>query len=103
MWNPVSFSRPDLCPKCNNQGIEIYDYFGHPLNYRHIIDRWMNGLSNNLDNKYPIYIMKCKNCGCLYNIIWNNDYPLPDFRSGGGLYKEFIDFYIKEGELNEIL
>lgn len=47
-----------------------------------------------VDNmKYPIYTMKCKYCGKQYNIIWDNGYPLPDLRSGGGLHKEFIDFY----------
>lgn len=92
---PIVLFRPDLCQMCKKQAIEIYDYYNHPLKYRNIIDNWMSGKHSNIDNmKYAIYDMKCRSCGQHYNIIWENGYPLPDLRSGGGLYQQFINLYI---------
>ena len=98
MWKPVQFSRPDLCQRCKKQAIEIYDYFGNSLNYKSIVDKWMNGIPIKLDNRYPIYSMKCKACGKEYKIVWNDEFPLPDLRSGGGLFHQFVNFYTSGGD-----
>lgn len=92
----VIFLRPDQCPKCKSQTIECYDYYGNPIGYHGIADKWMRGDKIKIDHKYPIYDMKCKRCGQHYNIKWINNCPLPDLGSGRGSRKEFIDFYINE-------
>ena len=96
MSNLITFLRPDVCPKCKRQAIELYDYYGNSIGYRNIIDKWMYGYHENITHRYSIYNMKCKTCGQQYNIIWRDGIPLPEFVSGRGVHKEFISFYVNE-------
>lgn len=93
VWNPITFSSPVLCSKCNNHTIEIYDYFGNPLGYERVLNRKEMHLDSDLDAK-AVYEMKCRKCGAKYNIIWENDYPYPDLRTIP-LSQQFIKLFKK--------
>lgn len=74
------FYHLDLCPKCKNLSLEIYDIWNNPMGLRSIIDLFEHGKSmpEGLLNKRAFYTIRCKKCGSCFPIRWYNNFPLPD-------------------------
>ena len=81
MIYPVTFIRPDTCPACGaNRGLELFDVYGKAVNYGIIISLKKMGderYKDYLDEKRPIYLMKCKRCGEEPLIYWEDGFPVP--------------------------
>ena len=73
--------RMDKCHRCGSESLELYDYFNNPMNYKEIINYYMEGsrMPKALNNKRDFYTIRCKKCGKTYPIIWRRGFPLPDF------------------------
>lgn len=79
MKQPIILHRPDFCDICKKQAIEIFDYFNNPMRYSKIVDAYERRQSiDGLLDKRAIYRMRCRSCGHVYSIRWEDEYPLPD-------------------------
>lgn len=80
MHQPIIFLRMDMCPRCKNLSLEIYDYWNNPMGYRHIIDAYTNGetMPVGMLNKREFYTIRCKKCGQAFPIIWRDRFPFAE-------------------------
>ena len=94
MKTPVLFHRPDFCPRCKRNTIEVFDYFNNPMGYTKIIDRYEKRAPvDDLLNRRAIYRMRCKSCSKVYAIRWDGPYPIPDVYPTHENNREFIAFF----------
>lgn len=76
---PIIYFGPDMCPKCKNRTIEIFDYFNNPMGYSKLLDLWNKGKPiTEIIDKRSIYKMRCRSCGTNYSIRYYGEIPLPD-------------------------
>lgn len=76
---PILLQRYDYCPRCGQHSIELFDYNNYKLNYTKAVLQYMqtgNPYNSYLD-KRNIYRMRCKGCGKVYQIKWQNNFPMP--------------------------
>lgn len=74
---PIQFIRFDNCQYCHRNTIELFSYDNYSMHYGDaVIDYMRNGKTNQF-NRFPIYRMKCRGCGRIYNIIWRDGFPIP--------------------------
>ena len=76
----IQIFRMDMCPKCKNVSLEIYDVWNNAMGYKNIIDAMQDGkpIPSGYLNKRGFYTIRCKSCGTCFPIIWEDGYPLPD-------------------------
>ena len=74
--NPIIEERPDICPHCRAQRVELFSFNGYPQNYRDAVDAYLRGYNIEY-NKYEIRTMKCKSCNKEFVIDWSSGFPRP--------------------------
>ena len=79
-YNPILVYHMDLCPKCKNRALEMYDIWNNPIGFRKILEEYERGLPipEGSINKRALYTVRCKKCGSCFPIRWERGYPLPD-------------------------
>lgn len=88
---PILIYGPDYCKKCKTKSIEIFDYFNNPMGYRSISNAYTQGIPNkDLLNKRAVYRMRCRRCGTVFQIRWDNHYPVPDLYTENAKYEQFM-------------
>lgn len=96
MKSPIIFYRPDFCPNCKKNSIELFDFFNSPMKYNLIADKYMTREPVSfLINKKAIYRMRCRSCGKIFQIRWEGEYPLPDYYPSHKDNREFISNFKK--------
>lgn len=76
MIEPIKFIRPDVCPNCKAQRIELISFNGYPQHYSEAVTNYLKGKMTYFD-KYEIRSMKCKSCNKEYIIDWSSVFPKP--------------------------
>ena len=89
--NPILIFGPDYCKKCKTRSIEIFDFFNNPMGYNAISNAYMQGIPNNgMLDKRAVYRMRCRRCATVFQIRWDNHYPVPDLYPANKDYKQFV-------------
>lgn len=73
---PFIVDRPDICPYCKAQRIELLSFNGYPQNYSSAVDAYLRGYNISF-NKYEIRSMRCKSCNKEFTIDWTSGFPMP--------------------------
>ena len=73
---PIRFIRPDICPYCKSQKIELLSFNGYPQHYSDCVTDYLRGKAV-IFNKYEIRSMKCKACNKEFIIDWSSGFPKP--------------------------
>lgn len=80
---PIKFYDPDYCWECDTEhGLELLDYFNHPLGYTSLIRTIASGGKYIKLNKTAVFRMRCNRCGHIYNIRWQDNMPYPVLDNG---------------------
>lgn len=91
LTNPIIFNRPDMCPRCKSQKIELISFNNYPQGYSGAVDAYLSGYAVNFD-KYEIRSMKCKSCTKEFVIDWAYGFPKPlkDTDKSNIFFMEFL-------------
>lgn len=65
--NPIVFNRPDYCPNCNTNSIEIYNGKNQPCRLTLHLNM---GRIDKLISENQLMYMKCNHCKRQYKINW---------------------------------
>lgn len=68
--------RPNICPNCGVQAIELFSFNGYPQKYKERVNFYISGIDTPFD-KYEIRFMKCKSCNKEFIIDWSDLFPKP--------------------------
>lgn len=80
----ITETRSDKCLTCgSSRSIEIYDFFGNPIRYTALLDKYHMGQKDVFKSfKYPLYQARCKTCREVFQIEWiGNTRPIPITKS----------------------
>lgn len=85
-------TRPDICPICKCQEIDVISFRGIPQHYSDAVNAYFSGHRVSFD-KYDINFMMCLACGHKFHIVWENDFPFPSLDDFNRIkfLKNFID------------
>jgi hypothetical protein len=95
--------RPDLCPICGKErAVECYNRMNAPMRFRYIVDSYIRNGKINMGH-IPVTHMKCRECGKIFDIRWDNGVPYPmadnvrisTFLDKGYSVSELGDTYVK--------
>jgi hypothetical protein len=89
--NPIIFNRPDMCPNCKSQKVELMSFNNYPQGYGWAVDAYLSGYSVSFD-KYEIRSMRCKSCTKEFVIDWTYGFPKPlrDTDKSNIFFMEFL-------------
>lgn len=79
-YYPILVYHMDMCPRCKNRSLDIYDQWNNAMGYARLLKDHEHGLkiSEGVLNKRPFYTFRCKRCGVCFLIRWENGFPYPD-------------------------
>ena len=73
----ISFKQQDHCVSCNTDRVmELYDAYNKPISYSYFLDN-IKTVDMGIFDKRELSYFKCKKCGMLYPITWENTIPEP--------------------------
>lgn len=70
---PYYINRSDICPRCKEQSLELFNLYNNPLHLTEAIDNGEDILLQKLNARY----FKCESCGAEYPINWIGTKPIP--------------------------
>lgn len=90
--SPILFNRPDMCPNCKSQKIELISFNNYPQGYSGAVDAYLSGYAVTFD-KYEIRSMRCKSCTKEFVIDWTYGFPKPlrDTDKSNIFFMEFLE------------
>lgn len=101
---PIQIIRYDNCPNCHRNKLELFSYDNYPMKYEEAVINYMRFNQLPQYNRFPIYRMRCRGCGKVFNIVWRDGFPvplieIPDNRS----INIFLNLYKKDYEDSKVL
>lgn len=87
---PLIAIRPDICPYCKAQRIEIFSFNNYPQDYSKAVNAYFSGFDVSY-NKWEIRSMKCRSCNKEFIIDWSTGFPKPlrDIDKKNMFFEEF--------------
>lgn len=89
--SPILNIRPDICPICKAQRIELFSFNGYPQKYSEAVNYMLQGYDVKF-NQYEIRYMKCQHCNKEFVIDWSGGFPRPlrDTFKSDRFFQEFF-------------
>lgn len=70
---PYYFLRPDICPNCGEQSLELYNRYDDSMRLTDAIENKEEDILQKLNARY----FRCTRCGADYPINWVFGKPIP--------------------------
>lgn len=88
--DPFIEIRPDICPFCKAQRIELFSFNNYPQDYSKAVNAHLSGFEVSY-NKWEIRFMKCRSCNKEFTIDWSGGFPRPlrDLSKSERFFDEF--------------
>lgn len=77
---PYTIERNDYCYECNTRkAIEIYNIYNKPIKFSNLLDYGTEDDFKRVMEGNTLSYMKCRKCGKVFPILWENGTPRPLF------------------------